>query len=45
MLEIVDDRFCDNSRERIGRGVPCLALQDLKSFDFHSISSRVSLAT
>jgi len=32
MLEIVDDRFCDNSCQRINRGVPCLACQDLKSF-------------
>ena len=32
MLEIVDDRFCDNPRQRIGRGVPRLARQYLKSF-------------
>jgi len=29
---IVDDCFCDNSRQRIDRGVSCLARQDLKSF-------------
>ena len=32
MLEIVDDRFCDNSRQRINCGVSCFARQDLKSF-------------
>src|SRR5207253_1040355 len=32
MLEIIDDRFCNNSRERIDRGMSCLAGQDLKSF-------------
>jgi hypothetical protein len=32
MFEIVDYRFCDNSRQRIDRGVPCLACQDVKSF-------------
>jgi len=32
MLEIIDDRFCNNSRQRIDRGMSCLAGQDLKSF-------------
>jgi hypothetical protein len=31
LLEIVDDRFCNNSRQRIDRGVSCLAGKDLKS--------------
>jgi hypothetical protein len=28
----MDDRFCDNSRQRINCGVSCFARQDLKSF-------------
>ena len=32
MLEIVDDRFCDDSRQRIDGGVPRLARQYLKAF-------------
>src|SRR5438309_12039629 len=31
MLEVIDDRFCNNSRQRIDRGMSCLAGQDLKS--------------
>src|ERR1700689_790862 len=32
MFEIVDNRFCDNTRQRINRGVSCFARQDMKSF-------------
>src|SRR5208337_1545864 len=34
MLEVIDDRFCNNSRQRIDGGMSCLAGEDLKSFAF-----------